>query len=150
MLGRHAELVRSLGADEVIDYTTTDFTTLDRTFDLVLQLAGTYSPRAVRRVLAADGTLVLAMGDGSAAFGPLGRIATAYLLNPFVGQTMKTFTADETGEVLEEIRNMVESGSIRPIVDSVYPLAEAGKAVALVEDGSPAGKVAISVVADGT
>lgn len=146
---RHADLVRSLGASEVIDYTTTDFTTLDRTYDLVFQLAGTYSPRAVRRVLAEDGTLLLAMGDGSAALGPLGRIATAYLLSLFVGQTMKTFTADERGEVLEEIRQLVESGAIRPIVDRVYPLAEAGNAVALVEDGSPAGKVVISIVSGG-
>ena len=146
--GRHVELVRSLGAAEVIEYTTTDFTTLDRTYDLVLQLGGTYSPRAIRRVMAPNGRLVLAMGDGSRALGPIARIAMALLLNPFVSQTMKTFTAQETGEVLEEIREMIEAGTVRPVIDSTVPLESAGRAVALVEDGSPAGKIVISIGAD--
>ncbi len=145
---KNLDLVRSLGADYVIDYLKEDITQGDRHYDLVFQLAGTYSPRHIRRVMAPDGTLIQAMGDGGKIGGPMVRVLTAMAMNPFVGQTMKMFTAEETAEALDDVRRLVESGAVKPVIDSVFALADAGAAVALVEDGSPQGKVVISITPD--
>ncbi len=142
---RNLDLVRSLGADRVIDYTREDFTRGDARYDLVFQLAGTYSPRHIRRVMTRDGRLIQAMGDGGKVFGPMARILTALALSPFVSQTMQVFTAEETSEALDDVRALIEDGSVKPVIDSTYPLAEAGEAVELVESGSPGGKVVIAI-----
>src|SRR5206468_5485649 len=91
---RHADLVRRLGAEHVIDYTKQDFTRGAARYDLALQLGGTYSPAAVRKVLTPRGTLIQSFGDGSRWFGPVGNIIKAVALNAFVGQTLKSVTAE--------------------------------------------------------
>ena len=141
----NVELVRQIGADGVIDYTSEDFTGVEGRYDLVLQLGGTYSPSAIRRVLTPKGILIQSYGDGGRWFGPLGNIIKAVVMNPFVGQTLKSFTAEENTETLESIKDLIESGKVSPVVDSSYPLSEAGAAVRLVEEGSPQGKVVITV-----
>lgn len=141
----HVDLVRRLGAGQVIDYTTRDFTTGAARYDLVLQLGGTYSPAAVRKVLTPHGTLIQSFGDGSRWLGPLGNIVKAVALNALAGQTLKSFTAKVTAEALTEVGDLIESGHITPVIDRTYPLAEAAAAVALVEQGSPAGKVIVVV-----
>lgn len=142
---RNLDLVRSLGADHVIDYTAEDFLAGSSRYDLMLQLGGTYSPRALRHVLTAHGTLIQSYGDGNRWVGPLVNIAAAAALNVFVGQTLKSFVANENTQALDEIRDLVEAGQLRPVIDSRYPLAQAGEAVALVQDGRPAGKVVVTV-----
>jgi NADPH:quinone reductase-like Zn-dependent oxidoreductase len=142
---KNVELVSRLGADRVIDYTTEDCTTGPARYDLVLQLGGTYSPRAIRRVLTPKGTLIQSFGDGNRWVGPLGKILQAIAINLFVGQTLKTFVAEETTETLDEIRALIETGRLTPVIDSVYPLAEAAEAICRVESGSPAGKVVVSI-----
>jgi len=142
---KHLDLVRSLGADEVIDYTTTSFTEGSAIYDLVFVLGGKDSPMAIRRLMSKNGRMILANGDGGPILGPVGRILGAVLMGMFVSQTITTFTAEETGEALDEVRQMIEAGHVKTVVDSTYSLAEAGAAVALVEDGSPAGKVAIEI-----
>lgn len=139
------ELVRTLGADEVIDYTVHDPSAGPGRYDLVLQLGGTYSPGALRKVLTGRGTLIQSYGDGNRWTGPLSSMAAAAVLNVFVRQTLKTFVAQETTQALDEIRGLVEAGHLRPIIDSRYPLARAAEAVALVKDGRPAGKVVVTV-----
>jgi NADPH:quinone reductase-like Zn-dependent oxidoreductase len=141
----HVDLVRRLGAGEVIDYTTQDFTTGAARYDLALQLGGTYSPAAVRKVLTPDGTLIQSFGDGSRWLGPLGNIVKAVALNALARQTLKSFTAKVTAQALTEVGDLVESGHITPVIDRTYPLAEAAAAVALVEKGSPGGKVIVVV-----
>lgn len=141
----HIDLVRGLGANEVIDYTRQDPTEGAARYDLVLQLGGTYSPRAIRRVLQPDGTLIQSYGDGNRWLGPLANIAKAGVLNLFVGQTLKTFVADENMQTLDELTLLIEAGHLRPVVDRVLPLARGAEAIALVEQGSPAGKVVVSV-----
>jgi NADPH:quinone reductase-like Zn-dependent oxidoreductase len=141
----HVDLVRRLGAGQVIDYTTRDFTTGAARYDLVLQLGGTYSPAAVRKVLTPHGTLIQSFGDGSRWLGPLGNIVKAVALNALAGQTLKSFTAKVTAEALTEVGDLIESGHITPVIDRTYPLTEAAAAVALVEQGSPAGKVIVVV-----
>jgi NADPH:quinone reductase-like Zn-dependent oxidoreductase len=142
---RHVDLVRRLGAEEVIDYTERDFTAGTARYDLALQLGGTYSPAAVRKVLTPHGTLIQSFGDGSRWFGPVGNIIKAVALNPFVGQTLKSFTAKVTAKALKEVGDLIESGRITPVIDRTYPLADAAAAVRLVEEGSPAGKVIIMI-----
>ena len=141
----HLDLVRRLGAAHVIDYTSQDFTSGTARYDLVLQLGGTYSPAAIRKVLAPHGALIQSSGDGGRWLGPLPNIVKAAALSPFVGQTLKSVTASVTGPALEEISTLLESGHIAPVIDRTYPLARAADAVRLVEEGSPAGKVIVTV-----
>ena len=129
----NVELARQLGADQVIDYTTQDIFAGPARYDLVLQLGGTYPPAAIRRVLTPRGTLIQSYGDGNRWFGPVGNLIKAAVLSPFVGQTLKSFTAKETTETLDEITELIETGQIRPVIERTYPLAEAAQAVALVE-----------------
>jgi NADPH:quinone reductase-like Zn-dependent oxidoreductase len=137
------DLVRHLGAGQVIDYTTQDFTTGAARYDLALQLGGTYSPAVVKKVLTPHGTLIQSFGDGSRWLGPLGNIIKAVALNALAGQTLKSFTAKVTTQALTEVGDLIESGHITPVIDRTYPLTEAAAAVALVEQGSPAGKVTV-------
>jgi NADPH:quinone reductase-like Zn-dependent oxidoreductase len=142
---RNVDLVQRLGADHVIDYTTQDLSANATRYDLVLQLGGTYSPAAIRTLLTRRGTLIQSFGDGNRWLGPLGTMLKAVVLNPFVSQTLTSFTAKETTEALDEITQLIEAGHLAPVIDRAYPLAEAAQAVALVEQGSPAGKVTITV-----
>jgi NADPH:quinone reductase-like Zn-dependent oxidoreductase len=141
----HVDLVRRLGAEHVIDYTKQDFTSGAARYDLALQLGGTYSPAAVRKVLTPHGTLIQSFGDGSRWLGPVGNIVKAVALNALVGQTLKSFTARVTAQALTEVGGLIESGHITPVIDRTYPLTEAAAAVELVEKGSPAGKVVVVV-----
>jgi len=141
----HADLVRRLGAEQVIDYTKHDVTTGAASYDLALQLGGTYSPAAIRKVLTPHGTLIQSFGDGSRWFGPVGNIIKAVALNALAGQTLKSFTAKVTAQALQEVGDLIESGRIAPVIDRTYPLTDAAAAVALVEEGSPAGKVIVMV-----
>jgi len=142
----NVELVRTLGVDDVIDYTEGDFTRASKKYDLVFQLGGTYSPGAIRKVLTPHGTLIQSFGDGSRWLGPLGNIVKGVALNAFVGQTLKSFVADETTQALDEITGLIESGSLMPVVDRTFVLADGAAAIDLVEQGSPAGKVVVTVI----
>jgi NADPH:quinone reductase-like Zn-dependent oxidoreductase len=141
----NVELVRRLGADHVIDYTTQDVVSGPTRYDLVLQLGGTYRPAAIRRILTPRGTLIQSYGDGNRWWGPLANIAKAAALSPFVSQTLKSFVAKETTESLDEITALIESGHLTPVIDRTFPLADAAQAVLLVEQGHPAGKVIVTV-----
>lgn len=142
------DLVFRLGADHVIDYTSAGISNGSARYDLVFQLGGTYSPRAIRKVLTTHGTLIQSSGDGNRWFGPLGNIIKAAVLSLFVRQTLKAFTATETTETLDEITELIEAGQLTPIIDRTYPLSEAAQAVQLVEHGRPAGKVTITITSD--
>jgi len=142
---RHVDLVRGLGAEHVIDYTEQDFTTGAARYDLALQLGGTYSPAAIRKVLTPRGTLIQSSGDGGRWLGPVGNMIKAVALSPLAGQTLKSFTAKVTTQDLTEVGGLIESGHITPVIDRTYPLTEAAAAVELVEQGSPAGKVIVAV-----
>lgn len=143
--GRNVGLVASLGADEVLDYRTTDITAVSERYDLILQLGGTYSPRAIRRILAPRGRLIQSYGDGNRWVGPLMAMGQAAVLNLFVGQTLKAVTTTQDTATLDELRALVEEGHLRPVIDRVVPLERAPEAVALVERGSPGGKVIVQV-----
>jgi NADPH:quinone reductase-like Zn-dependent oxidoreductase len=142
---RHVDLVRGLGAGQVIDYTKQDFITGAARYDLVFQLGGTYPPAAVRKVLTPRGTLIQSSGDGGRWLGPVGNMIKAVALSPLAGQTLKSFTAKVTTQALQEVGDLIESGTITPVIDRTCPLTDAAAAVRLVEEGSPAGKVIVVV-----
>ena len=146
---RNLEMVRSIGADRVIDYTREDFTRTGQQYDLIFQLAGTASPSACRRALSAAGRLVLSSGDSPGRIiGPVGRIIKALLLSPFIGgQTMRPLVAKPSSADLQFLRELIEAGRIAPVIDRTYALSEAPDAIRYLETGHARGKVVISVAA---
>jgi NADPH:quinone reductase-like Zn-dependent oxidoreductase len=144
--GGSAELVRSLGAEDVIDYTRDDFTESAGDYDLILQLAGTESPSACRRALTSDGTLVGISGDSDGhLIGPLGRVITARLLSPFVSQSLVSFLVEPNGDDLRFLTGLIEADEVKPAIDSAYPLSEVPEAIRHLEDGHPRGKIVITI-----
>lgn len=141
------DLVRGLGADDVIDYTVQDPSAGTTRYDLILQLGGTYSPRRLRHVLTPRGTLIQSYGDGSRWLGPIGGIVSGVLLNLVTRQRITSFVAKEDTATLDELRGLIEEGHLRPVIDAEYPLERVADAVALVKDGHPAGKVVVTVAA---
>jgi NADPH:quinone reductase-like Zn-dependent oxidoreductase len=145
---RNLEMVRSIGADHVIDYTREDFTRTGQRYDLILQLAGTASPSACRRALTPKGRLVLSSGDSPGRIiGPVSRIIKAVLLSPFVGQTLRPFVAKPSSDDLQFLRELIEAGRVAPVIDRTYPLTEAADAIRYLETGRARGKVVITVSA---
>ena len=141
------DLVRSLGADQVIDYTVQDPTSGSTTYDLILQLGGVYTPRVLRRRLAPRASLIQSYGDGGRWLGPLGSIASGALLNLVGKQRILSYAVTEDAATLDELRDLIEAAQIKPVIDSEYPLERAADAIVLVKDGRPAGKVVVKVSA---
>ena len=140
------ELVRGLGADEVVDYTVTDVTDGDRTYDLILDIAGNRRIRSLRRVLQPRGTLVMVGGEGGGRLtGGLDRQFRAVLLSLVVRQRMRFFVSLTRRADLEVVRELVESGAVRPAVHRAYPLAEAADALRDLEQGRIRGKAVVVV-----
>ena len=145
---RNVELVRSLGADAVIDYTTEDLVAAGRRFDVVLDLVGNRRLGELRRVLDEHGTLVLAGGgvfDGGSLVGPMGLIIGGGLVGRMVRQRIRPFTATPTTERLTALARMAESGRVRPVIDRVYPLAEVPAAIRYLESEHARAKVVVNV-----
>jgi len=151
---RNVDLVKSLGADRVIDYTREDFTQTSQRYDLLLDNAGNRSLSDLRRVLTPTGTLVFNGGGPLAAsqgrlLGPMAHSIRATMLSRFVGQKMATFLASVTKEDLLVLKELIEAGKITPAIDRTYPLSETAEAIRYLEDGHARAKVIISIVPDG-
>lgn len=142
---RNVELVRSIGADHVIDYTREDFTRGGQRYDLILDAAGSRSLVAVRRVLAPGGTLVVVGGPNGRWLGPLIRILEAVVLRRFVSHRLVPFLAKNSKEDLVVLKELIEAGKVRPVIDRTYPLSETPEAVRYLEQGHARGKVVITV-----
>src|SRR5438445_432508 len=143
---RNLEMVRSIGANRVIDYTREDFTRTGQAYDLIFQLAGTASPSACRRALTPKGRLVLSSGDSPGRIvGPVARIIKAVLLSPFIGQTMRPLVAKPTSDNLHFLAELIAAGRVTPVIDRTYPLSAAPDAIRYLETGRARGKVVISV-----
>jgi len=142
------DLVRSLGADHVIDYTRTDITADRIRYDLILDLAGNTSLRRLRRALTPHGTLVIVGGEeGGSLTGGFGRSLLAPLLSPFVSQRLTMLASKERGSDQERLTELIEAGHVTPQVDSTYPLDRVADAMRHLESGAVRGKVAILVAA---
>ena len=145
---RHVDMVFSLGADHVIDYTKADFTDGSRRYDVILQAAGAHTATACRRALTTNGTLVQISGTSDNRWiGPLGRIVTGRLLSPFVSQTITSFTVRPNRQDLEFIGSLIEAGKVTPVIDRTFPLTDIHDAIRHVEEGHTRGKVVVTVAA---
>jgi NADPH:quinone reductase-like Zn-dependent oxidoreductase len=143
---RNVEMVRSLGADHVIDYTQEDFARNGQNYDLIFQLAGTRSPTECRRALTSKGTLVLSSGESDGRWiGPLDRVIKALVLSPFVSQELASFTVKPNKEDLRFLKQLLETSKLHPVIDRTYPLAEVPEAIRYLENGHARGKVVIRV-----
>jgi NADPH:quinone reductase-like Zn-dependent oxidoreductase len=140
------DLVRSIGADRVIDYTREDLPAGDERWNVVLDIAGNRSLSHLRRLLAPDGTLVIVGGEGGGRWlGGVDRQLRAHALSPFVRQKLGTWISTPRREDLEELRRLIEVGTIMPVVDRAFPLSDAAEAVDYLRDGRARGKVVITV-----
>jgi NADPH:quinone reductase-like Zn-dependent oxidoreductase len=140
------EMVRSIGADHVIDYTREDFAEGDQRYDLILDIGGNSSLARLRRALTPEGTLVIVGGEGGGRWlGGTDRQLRAMMLSPFVGQKLGTFVNKENHEDLLVLGELIESGKVTPVIDRTYPLSEVPEAIRYLEEGHARGKVVISV-----
>jgi NADPH:quinone reductase-like Zn-dependent oxidoreductase len=140
------DLVRSIGADHVIDYTRDDFADAERRYDVILDIGGNASLSRLRRALTPNGRLVIMGGEtGGRWLGGSDRQVRALLLSRFVGQTLTTFIAKENHADLLVLTELVEAGNVTPVIDRTYPLTDVPEAIRYLEQGCARGKVVIRV-----
>ena len=145
---RNVDLVRSLGADHVIDYTKEDFAKGEQRYDVILDNVPNHSLSECRRILNPNGKYVLIGGGGpndSRWVGPFGRVIKTMLLSPFMSQKMGMMMADANHNDLTILADMMQSGKLKPVIDRTYKLAEVPAAIAYLEEGHARGKVIITV-----
>jgi NADPH:quinone reductase-like Zn-dependent oxidoreductase len=143
---RNVELVRSIGAAHVIDYTMEDFTAGPTRYDVILDNVSNLPLAQLRKALTPTGALVL-NGGGSPGhvFGPIATIFKAVAVNLFVSQRLRPLPSKESREELLAVTELIEGGKLRPIVDRTYSLADAAEGLSYVEQGHARGKVAVTV-----
>ena len=144
----NVELVRSLGAHHVIDYTREDFTRATARYDVILDNIENHSLADTRRVLAPEGTLVLMSGTGAGGLTLLVRLTRPVIMNPFVKHSLRRPFSVPNREDLEVLTSMVEEGKLRPVIDATYPLPETAAAIRYIGAGHARGKVIITVKQD--
>jgi len=143
---RNVDLVRSLGADHVIDYTKEDFTRSDRRYDLLFDVAGSRSWWACRRVLNPQATFVIVGAPkGNRLLGPLSHIAKVRLAALRSRRTVVFFIAKLNGPDLEILRELLEAGKVTPVVDKRYELSETADAFRYLGDGHARGKIVVTL-----
>lgn len=143
--GGKADLVRSLGATDVVDYTLEDIDRDGARYDTIIDIAGNRPLSQLRRVLAPHGTLVVVGGeDGGRWLGGLHRQLGVVLLSPFTRQRLTALVSKEKGEDMARPATLVEQGQVRPAVDRTFPLADAAAAIDYLHSGAARGKIAVT------
>ncbi|MFI8092151.1 NAD(P)-dependent alcohol dehydrogenase [Streptomyces sp. NPDC086080] len=141
-----ADLVRSLGATHVIDYTREDITDSPHRFDIIVDNAGLRPLPVLRRALTPRGTLVIVGGEGGSGFlGGMSRGLRAVLLSPFTAQNLRNLVSLTRREDLLTLKDLTEKARITPVVDRTYPLAEAPMAIRHLRQGHPLGKLVVTI-----
>lgn len=145
---RNVGLVRSIGADDVVDYAKEDFTRRGRRYDVVVDCAGSHSALACRRVMTRKGTYVVVGGRGGRWLQPVPHVLGALLLSPFVPQTMTgadVVACTENRRNLLALTELIEAGQVTPVIDRTYPFEEIPAAVRYQEMGHSSGKVVVTL-----
>jgi NADPH:quinone reductase-like Zn-dependent oxidoreductase len=145
---RNVDMVRSIGATSVIDYSTADFTTAGRSYDLLLDIAGGRRASACRRVLVPDGTYVAVGGQAGKWAQPVGHMFAALAAGPFVSQRIAradVFACAHFQQNLMILTELIEAGRVTPVIDRLYPFGDIPVAVAYQEGGHAPGKVVITL-----
>src|SRR5262249_41281594 len=142
-----ADLVRSLGADDVIDYTHDEIDRDGARYDIVIDTAGNRPLSLLRRAMTSHATLLLVGGEhgGGRGLGGFDRLFRAPLVAMFVKQRLRGLIAKERAEDLQPLTGLIESGAITPVIDRAYALAEAPDAIRYLAEGHAAGKVVVTV-----
>jgi NADPH:quinone reductase-like Zn-dependent oxidoreductase len=141
---KNLDMVGSIGADQVIDYTREDFTNSGRRYDLILD-TGDRSLSDLRRALTPKGTLVVIGGSAGRWIDGLGRAYKARVLSPLVRQRLHPFLTRWSGQDLQVVKDLIEAGKVTPVIDRAYPLREAAAAMRYLEAGHARGKIVIIV-----
>jgi len=144
------DMLRSIGADRVVDYTREDFTQTGRRYDLIVDIAGTHPWSASRRALSPEGTYVLIGHDqygasGHRWVGSLGRFFKLMVIAPFVSQLHPFRGTKDPGDRLVVMKELIEAGKITPVIDRTFPLMEVPEAIRYLASGQAGGKVVITV-----
>ena len=144
------EMLRSIGADRVIDYTKEDFTGSSERYDLVLDIAGNHPWSELKRALTPEGTYVLIGhdqygGSGHRWFGSLGRFFKLMVISPFVSHLHPFRGTKDPGDRLVVLKELIEAGKITPVIDRTFPLSEVPEAIRYLESGQVRGKIVITV-----
>lgn len=141
-----SKLVRSLGADQVIDYAREDFTKNGQRYDLILDMAGNQPLARLRRVLTRRGTLVLVGGEaGGPWIGVIGRFVGALVQSPFVSQRQRPLIGVTNANDLQFLKELIEAARVAPVIDRLYPLDETARAMGYLATGQARGKIGITV-----
>jgi NADPH:quinone reductase-like Zn-dependent oxidoreductase len=146
--GKSEELVRSLGADAIIDYTKEDFTRRPERYDVVVDNVGNRPPSETRRVLTRDGTFIMIGGGGPDDhpwLGPMGNLAVMKVTAPFVSQKIGFFMAHQSKDDLQALADLMAAGKVTPVIDRKYPLSETAEAMRYLLQGHAHGKVVLTV-----
>src|SRR6266496_1058551 len=149
--GRNVDLVRSLGADHVIDYTKEDFTKGSERYDVILDNVGTQPLSGFRRVLKPNGICVMIGGGGPNEgkwVGPMARPIKAMLISPFISQKMGMMMAQGNKDDLNILADLMQSEKVKPVIDRTYRLDQVAEAMRYLEQGHARGKVVITVAQD--
>ena len=144
----NADLARSIGADDVIDYASQDFTRSGRRYDVLLDIAGSRPVFACRRVLAPRGTLVLIGGPAGRWLQPAGHMFSALAMAPLVSQRVAmadTVSCTAKKQILMTLTTLIEDGKVTPVISRRYPLHDIQEAVRYQEQGHAAGKVVVTI-----
>jgi NADPH:quinone reductase-like Zn-dependent oxidoreductase len=144
------DMLRSIGADRVLDYAQEDFTRSGERYDVILDIAGNHPWPEIRRALTPEGTYVLIGHDqygaaGHRWFGSLGRFAKLALIAPFVRQLHPFRGAKDPGDRLDVLKGLIEAGTVTPVIDRTFALSQVPEAIRFLESGKAAGKVIITV-----
>lgn len=142
---RNVDLVRSLGADHVVDYTGTDFTRSGKRYDVILDNVEAQPLADVRRALTPTGVLIPNSGRGGRWLGPIGRIVRARVLSGFTRQQLKPFLSVGKRHDLLTLADLLATGQLTPVIDRTHPLDEAAEALRHVGAGHTRGKVVVTI-----
>jgi NADPH:quinone reductase-like Zn-dependent oxidoreductase len=143
--GRNVDMVRSLGAERVIDYAAEDFTRMGHRYELIFDAAGNRSIGDLRRALTPDGTLVICGAKAGRWVAPFSHTIQGAVISKFSSQHLRPFLAHRRPEDLAILRQMLEAGTLVPVIDRRYPLGEAADALRYLEAGHARGKVVITM-----
>jgi NADPH:quinone reductase-like Zn-dependent oxidoreductase len=145
---RNLDLVKSLGADHVIDYTKEDFTDGEQRYDVILDNVGTQPLSGFKRSLVPNGICVMIGGGGpndGGLIGPMARPIKALFLSPFMTQKMGMMMAELNKKDLNAMGDLMQSGKVKPVIDRTYPLSQIADAIRYLEQGHARGKVVITI-----
>jgi len=142
---KSVEMVRSIGADQVVDYTREDFTRARQRYDLILDIGGNHTLSAMRRALNPEGTVVMVAPSPGQWIGPIARILGAVVTSRFGRQKVRPFLSTVSKDDLLVLKELIEAGKVTPVIDRTYSFNEIPEAVRYVEAGHAQGKVVITL-----